>query len=160
MNLEIIFDGDVVESQAVHKNDLYDGQIFVDVSNEFAWPAAYDHLVRNFYHQDIACADPCFGKENCETIVNECEIFPVRNQQLTTVEASLNFKTSADVLCDHDVISGQYTNILHITGGGNVGEVGDRTFGIWRRPNENKLHLTVNDPAHGNHQKTINVDCR
>ncbi|CAG5091188.1 Oidioi.mRNA.OKI2018_I69.PAR.g12907.t1.cds [Oikopleura dioica] len=160
MNLEIIFDGDVVESQVVEKNNLYSGPLFVDVSNEFAWPAAYDHLVRNFFHQNIACADPCVGKENCQTIVNECEILPVTNTKIMEVEASLNFKASVEVLCDHSLpLDGQWKNIFHMTGGENYGSPGDRTFAMFRSRNDNQLLITVNDPAGSNHQKYVYDEC-
>ncbi|CAG5104849.1 Oidioi.mRNA.OKI2018_I69.chr1.g1601.t1.cds [Oikopleura dioica] len=145
MLLEILMDGVVVESQEVRKTDTYQGPLFVEASNEFAWPAAYDHVVRNFYHQDITCYDPCEGKDNCETFIDSCAINPVRNNRLTNIVASVNHVTSVDVLCTY-VESSSYMNFVQITNESMDGNPGNRFFVVNRRPDSQGITVTFNNP--------------
>ena len=66
-------------------------QVFV--SDDF-YNAASKSYVRNFVYQTFeeipSCGtDPCAGLENCETIINGCDISPVRNNLLATVTSGI-----------------------------------------------------------------------
>merc|ERR1711937_16595 len=52
-----------------------------------------------------------------------------------------------------------YINIFHMSGGGEVGNPGDRFFGIWRRPDNHKLHINLGVPKGGSSVRQINLDC-
>ncbi|CAG5104846.1 Oidioi.mRNA.OKI2018_I69.chr1.g1598.t1.cds [Oikopleura dioica] len=145
MLLEILMDGVVVESQEVRKTDTYQGPLFVEASNEFAWPAAYDHVVRNFYHQDITCVDPCHGEDNCETFIDSCAINPVKNNRITNVVASVNHVTSVDVLCTHVEFS-SYMNFVQLTSMALDGNPGQRFFMLNRRPDSQAITLGFANP--------------
>ncbi|CAG5104781.1 Oidioi.mRNA.OKI2018_I69.chr1.g1535.t1.cds [Oikopleura dioica] len=158
MNVEILFDGEVIESQLVRKQDVFNGSLNVEVASDFGWPAATDHYVRNFIHQDLSCPDPCFGEENCETFVDACEIFPSASNQLSTIQASANFKASIDIQCNHNMDMGRWLNIFHMSAGGEAGNPGDRFFAAWRQPNDQRLYFARGVP-HGGFAEYKNVDC-
>jgi len=159
-NLEIFFDDVVVESQVVDKSNTYNGPLFVDVANDFHWPAAYDHQVRNFYHQDMSCSDPCFGKDNCTTFVNACEISPAQDNRITRVDSAVNYKVSAEIFCAHNMpLNGQWKNVVQLTAGQTIGNVGDRTFAVFRYPSENRMYMTVTDPNLHKFEKVMPLDC-
>ena len=46
-----------------------------------------------------------------------------------------------------------------MTGGGNVGNSGDRVFGIFRKQRENQLYIAVNDPTGRKNERVHSVDC-
>ncbi|CBY36928.1 unnamed protein product, partial [Oikopleura dioica] len=132
MLVEILMDGVVVESQEVRKADTYQGQLFVEASNAFVWPAAYDHLVRNFYKQDITCMDPCAGEENCETFIDSCALNPSKNNQLSKVIAAVNHVTSVDVLCTDMDAEGEWMSLAQLSTLSKDGNPGNRFFALIR----------------------------
>ncbi|CAG5104845.1 Oidioi.mRNA.OKI2018_I69.chr1.g1597.t1.cds [Oikopleura dioica] len=147
MLLEILMDGSVVASQEVRKTETYQGPLFVEASNAFVWPAAYDHLVRNFYHQAIFHGDPCFDKENCTTFIDASSISPSENNQIATVTAAVNHKTSVEILCNHDMpIAGVHYQLLHMTKDDGTRTLGDRFFSFWRRHTSQEILINYASP--------------
>jgi hypothetical protein len=145
MLVEILMDGVVVESQQVRKESTYQGPLFVEASNAFVWPAAYDHLVRNFYHQDITCMDPCIGQgDNCQTLIDSCAATPVKRNKIGSISATVNYETSLDILCTDEMVIGDWLNIIHMTTG-DSGELGDRFFMITRKNDEDILMINIAD---------------
>ena len=72
--------------------------------------------------------DPCAGMTSCTTLVGPSEIAPARDTFFANVSAAVNYRFSADVYCDHGMELNGYKNIIHVTAGGNNGNMGDRTF--------------------------------
>ena len=120
---------------------------------------------RNFYletFEDIVCSpsNPCADLDNCTTIVDSCGVAPARGDLAATVSASLKFKASADVMCNLNMpLDGQWRNVLHMTGGGALGDIGDRTFAIFRKQRQNELYITVNDPTGAHNERFFSVAC-
>jgi len=158
MLVEILFDGDVIESQEVRKDQTYQGQLFVETSNAFAWPAAYDHLVRNFYHQDITCMDPCVDEENCQTFIDSCAATPVRRNKIGSINATVNYETSIDILCTDEMPIGNYLNIIHMTTG-EPATLGDRFFMITRKNDDDTLLINIADSNKDNGRTGKFVEC-
>ena len=96
--------------------------------------------------------DHCFGNsaENSPrniTLVDSTPITPCRNTKVASLCASLHYKFSVEVFCDHSLpLNDNLENILHITAGNDYGNIGDRTFAIWRNPSLHSLKLTVTHP--------------
>merc|ERR1712141_750765 len=98
--------------------------------------------------------DPCDGQEDCTTIVDSCTVSPSRNTLSKTVSASLNFTTSMDVFCNHDMPNdGQWGNVVHMTSGGNRGNIGDRHFSIFTK--NDGLSIRVNDPNESHNERVF-----
>ncbi|CAG5102667.1 Oidioi.mRNA.OKI2018_I69.chr1.g412.t1.cds [Oikopleura dioica] len=58
--------------------------------------------------------NPCDGLDDCHILVDGCSLQPSRNNQIGTVPAALNYKFSADVLCDQSMaLDGVFKNIFH-----------------------------------------------
>jgi len=128
---------------------------------------AFKFQIRNFFHQSfddvtkeecVGATDPCDGKSSCTTFIDSCAANPSSNNNLGTIEATKNFRSSVDIKCTHRMDFGAWRNIFHMSGGGNSGNPGDRFFAAWRRPNENKLYFALGVPYGGYaHYKTL--DC-
>ena len=65
---------------------------------------------------------------------------------------------SVDVFCDHSLPLGAWKNIFHVTSGGDVGNIGERFFGLWRNGSSSELHMTINHPTYNYAQKQQSVD--
>ncbi|CAG5104970.1 Oidioi.mRNA.OKI2018_I69.chr1.g1718.t1.cds [Oikopleura dioica] len=102
--------------------------------------------------------DPCFGKENCETFINSCETYPIPSDKISTIEATVNFKSSIDIQCSHGMPNGRWLNIFHISAGGEIGQPGDRFFAAWRFPHDERLHFALGAPE-GGFAKYKNLNC-
>jgi len=126
--------------------------------NKVAW----QFEVRNFFHQDLSCSDPCEGQASCTTLVNGCAVAPVFNNQIATVEATVNYKFSAEIFCAHNMplsTNDTWFNIIHVTTGGDLGGLGDRTFTMARMPASNTMYMTVTDPQRPWNHKWKTIGC-
>ncbi|CAG5104800.1 Oidioi.mRNA.OKI2018_I69.chr1.g1554.t1.cds [Oikopleura dioica] len=94
---------------------------------------------------EIPCDDPCEGRENCETFIDDCAINPSRENLITTVIASVNHVTSVDVLCTH-VESSTGMNFVHMTNMAMSGNAGQRFFALYRQPDCQSISLSFAYP--------------
>ena len=65
---------------------------------------------------------------------------------------------SVDIQCSHDLTSGTWGNILHVTNGGDYQEFGNRLFGIWQRPGvPGGLNVATYNIANGAYQSYVEL---
>lgn len=164
VTLKFSVDGNEISSDNYPSNDvLVDTNIDAFSSresdnNKVAW----QFEVRNFFHEDLSCADPCEGKESCTTFVSDCAIAPSHNNQIATIEAAVNYKFSAEIFCAHNMplsTDDTWFNIIHVTAGGDLGGLGDRTFTMARMPASHTMYMTVTDPNRPWNHKYKQISC-
>jgi hypothetical protein len=116
--------------------------------------AVSDFSVRNFFYQSFddtplrscdeeSVVDPCDGLADCITVVDSCVVNPQRENNIGTIEATKNFRSSIDIQCNHNMDFGGWQNIFHMSAGGENGNPGDRFFAAWRRPSDHRLHFAL-----------------
>lgn len=99
-----------------------------------------------------------YSLKNCETFINKAAVSPSRNNQLSTITGALNFKFSADVLCN-PAPNGQWKNILHVTSGASDQQFGARAFCMIAHINEDIIEFSVHDPNHWTWRQQYSVYC-
>jgi len=169
VSLTFSMDGDDIASYNYESDTvLVDTNIDAFVSREDSVNnVAFKFQVRNFFHQTFAdvvpepcvsAIDPCDGKTDCTTFVNSCSVNPAASNNVGTIEATKNFRTSIDIQCNHNMAFGNWRNIFHMSGGGEHGNPGDRFFAAWRRPNDHQLYFALGYPE-GSYAHHKNVEC-
>ena len=87
----VLIDGNQIAEGTYASNDAYTvGDLEVFFSNWWSAAAATDYHVKNFFYQrfEDCYSDPCDGLQDCQTIINGCEIAPVRNGVLNLFQST------------------------------------------------------------------------
>ena len=88
------------------------------------------------------------------------ELTPVRNNQVATVAAALNYKVSADILCSQKPEETTWRNIVDIRNDPYAeGLIGNRMFTIHVSPLNGELEISVADPNLIHNRKLFQQPC-